>query len=171
MLSSQLHLHKLPHFLCRFLLHFPRHMGVGIQREAGGVVAQHPGERLNVDTVLEGHGGKSMPQIMKTAVLQSGIPKDSLVDSCHGLRAVHGSSCWGREQIWIIWMQTVFLYQQIHSLLRDQKRPDGMLGLGLTHHQFSIQSAVRFRHRDASVLWGQIAPEQGQQLAAAQAGG
>ena len=24
-------------------------------------MAQHPGERLNVDTVLEGHGGKSMP--------------------------------------------------------------------------------------------------------------
>ena len=87
MLSSQLHLHELPHFLCRFLLHFPRHMGIGIQCESGGVVAQHPGERLNVDTVLEGHGGKSMPQIMKTAVLQSSVPKDSLVDSCHGLRA------------------------------------------------------------------------------------
>jgi len=36
-------------------------MSVGVQREACRKMPQHPGERLNVDTVLEGHGGKSMP--------------------------------------------------------------------------------------------------------------
>ena len=29
MSPSQLHLHELPHFLCRFLLHFPCHVSVG----------------------------------------------------------------------------------------------------------------------------------------------
>ena len=36
-------------------------MGVGVQGEPGTVVAQHPGHRLYVHSILEGQGSEGMP--------------------------------------------------------------------------------------------------------------
>ena len=36
-------------------------MGVGVQREPGTVVAQHPGDGLNIHTVLQGYRGERVP--------------------------------------------------------------------------------------------------------------
>ena len=36
-------------------------MGVGVQREPGAVVPQHPGDGLNIHTVLQGYRGERVP--------------------------------------------------------------------------------------------------------------
>ena len=45
----------------RFQLRVGGDVGVGVQREAYGVVTQHRGDRFHVHTVLEREGGEGMP--------------------------------------------------------------------------------------------------------------
>ena len=40
-------------------------MGVGIQGEACGVVAQHPGNCLDVNAVLESQGGEGVTEVVE----------------------------------------------------------------------------------------------------------
>ena len=43
------------------MLHTRGHMGVGIQGEACGVVAQHGGKGLDIHAVLQGQRGEGVP--------------------------------------------------------------------------------------------------------------
>ena len=47
-------------------------MGVGIQREARGEVAEDVGERFHIHTILQRHGSERMPQIVEPDAGQSG---------------------------------------------------------------------------------------------------
>ena len=49
------------HGICRLPLGLGGHVGVGVQREPGTVVAQHPGDGLNIHTVLQGYRGERVP--------------------------------------------------------------------------------------------------------------
>ena len=49
------------HGLGGFQLRVGGNVGVGVQREACGVVAQHGGYRFHIHTVLECHGGEGVP--------------------------------------------------------------------------------------------------------------
>lgn len=40
-------------------------MGVGVQGEAGGEVAQHTADGLDVHAVLEGEGGEGMTEVVE----------------------------------------------------------------------------------------------------------
>jgi len=46
-------------------------MRVGIQREAGGEVAEDSGESFYVDAILQSESGISMPQVMEAQVFQT----------------------------------------------------------------------------------------------------
>ena len=52
----------------RTLLHLDGGVGVGVEREPCGVVAQGSGEGLHVYAVLEGQGGEKMPHVVKSNV-------------------------------------------------------------------------------------------------------
>ncbi len=41
-------------------------MGVGVQREARRVVAQHTADGFYVHAVLEGHGGEGVSEVMES---------------------------------------------------------------------------------------------------------
>ena len=49
----------------RFELRIGGDVGVGVQRKARGVVAQHRGHRFHVHAVLQGHGREGVTQVMK----------------------------------------------------------------------------------------------------------
>lgn len=53
--------------VCCVLLHLGGGVGVGVEREACGVVAQGSGEGFHVYAVLEGQGGEKVPHLMKLA--------------------------------------------------------------------------------------------------------
>lgn len=57
----QRHLHKVSHLFRRLLLHPGSDMGVSIQRKTRGKMSQHMGQRLDVDAILQGNCGKSVP--------------------------------------------------------------------------------------------------------------
>ena len=52
--------HETAHGLRRLVLHLPGGVGVGAEREARVVMAQHTGDRLDVHTVLQGQRGEGM---------------------------------------------------------------------------------------------------------------
>lgn len=46
-------------------------VGVGVQSEAGGEVAQHTADGLDVYAVLEGQGGKGVAEVVEAYLWQS----------------------------------------------------------------------------------------------------
>ena len=62
-LFLQRHLHKMSHFLCRFLLHFRGDVSVGVQRKARGIMPQRVGQSLDVHAVLQRYCCESMAMI------------------------------------------------------------------------------------------------------------
>ena len=40
-------------------------MGIGVQGESGGEVAQHAGDGLDINTILQGEGGKGVPKLVE----------------------------------------------------------------------------------------------------------
>ena len=54
MIHSKSHLHEAADLLRRLLLHPVGNVGVGVQRKAGGVMAQHTGQGFHVHSVLQG---------------------------------------------------------------------------------------------------------------------
>ena len=61
-------------------------MGVGVQREARGVVAQHGGHRFYVHPVLQGHRREGVAQVMKADAGQSNVIKLSRKCGCWGVK-------------------------------------------------------------------------------------
>ncbi len=62
----------IPHDLRRFQLRVGGDVGVGVQREACGVVTQHTADGLHVHAVLEREDGEGMAEVVKADVGQSG---------------------------------------------------------------------------------------------------
>ena len=76
-------------------------MGIGIQGEAGGEVAQHAGHRFDVHAVLQRDGCEGMAEVMKsdlrdTCSLQHSL--EHVVDAVRG----DGAAVGGGEDISIV---------------------------------------------------------------------
>ena len=55
------HTQHIPHGLCSLPLSRSGHMGVGVQGEACGEVAQHAADGFDIHTVLQSEGGEGVP--------------------------------------------------------------------------------------------------------------
>ena len=53
-------------------------MGVGVQGETGGEVAQHAGYRLDVHAVLQGDGGECVAEVVESDLWDPGSGQHSL---------------------------------------------------------------------------------------------
>ena len=58
---SKGHFQELPHFFSGVLLHLFCNMGISVQSEPGGELAQHVGQDLDVHPILQGDGRERMP--------------------------------------------------------------------------------------------------------------
>ena len=65
----------------------------------------------------------------------------------------------------------MFLHQQLHRPLRDGQLADGVGRLGLADHQFAVDTIHLLADGDGHILHIQVRPQQGEELAPAQAGG
>lgn len=59
------------HNISRLALGLGGDVGVGVQGEAGGEVAQHTADGLDVYAVLEGQGGKGVAEVVEAYLWQS----------------------------------------------------------------------------------------------------
>ena len=97
--------------------------------------------------------------------------EDLLVGVPEGVRIEHAPCLGRREHVGISRVLLVLLHQQLHRLLRDRQDTDGIVGLGLAHHQFSLGTGHLFRDGDGSILHVQVRPEESQQLSPPQSCG
>ena len=61
-----LYAEDLSHRICRFFLCCGGDMGIGIQRESGGEVAQHAGHGLDIHSVLQGYGSEGVAEVVES---------------------------------------------------------------------------------------------------------
>ena len=66
-------------------------MGVGVQREACGVVSEHTADRFHVHAVLQGHRREGMAEIVESDAWQSCPLQHSLEHVQDAVRG-HGAS-------------------------------------------------------------------------------
>ena len=97
--------------------------------------------------------------------------QDFLVQSGDGLRAPDATGSGRGKEVDAVGMILPVLHQQVHRLLRDDHRADGVGSLGRSRYQFTILLDSSFSNLDGSPLHIQIRPEESNQFASAQAGG
>lgn len=94
----------------RVLFHLGRGVGVGVEGEACGVVAQSPGEGFHVHSIFEGQGSEKMPHVVETDVFRANSFQYFVMDTPKGIRVVHRACFGGGEHILVSGVFSVFLY-------------------------------------------------------------
>ena len=96
-------LHEAADLLCRTSLHIIGDMGVGVQREACAVVAQHTGQRLYIHAAGDGHGRECVSEVMEAHMFLNACVFQQLpVDPRHGVRTPVAACAGRREQDGIV---------------------------------------------------------------------
>ena len=88
-----------------------------------------------------------------------------------GVRVKHGAGFRRYEQVRAVGMLAMFLHQQLHRPLRDGQLADGVGRLGLADHQLAVDAVYLLADGDGHIFHIQVRPQQGEELAPAQAGG
>ena len=90
-LSAFLHhlRHEIAHLFGGALLHLPRDVGVGAERESRVEMAEHTGYRFHVYAVLERQRCECVPQVVKSQVFQPCVLQNFLMDVDYRIRMVH----------------------------------------------------------------------------------
>ena len=93
-------------------------MGIGVQSEACGEVAQHAGHCLDVHSVLEGNGSEGVAKVMESDLGDASSFEDALQHVVHTIRR-DGSAVGGWEDIWIFQFFCLgfLLFQNLYRLL------------------------------------------------------
>ena len=97
--SSHRPVYNLPYRVRRGLLHLCRGVGVGVQGEAGGVVAEGIGECLYVHAVFQGQRCEGMSEIVEAYVLRSDGLQYLVVGVPEGVGVEHRAGLGRREHI------------------------------------------------------------------------
>ena len=153
-----------PPICLRFLLHLLRHVGVDIQRKLRRVVAQHPGYRLWVDSILQGHCGEGPAEVVEADVLLDPGPlQQLLVDAPHAVRAVHPTCHRGGEQVGVGRVLFVVIHQQTDGHVINIDGADGFFRLRFRHLQLAFTPDYGFGYRQTLSfdIWAAPGPRQG----------
>lgn len=97
--------------------------------------------------------------------------QDLFVSMSEGVWVVHCARLGRGKHIRVVRVLLMFQDEQIHRLLRNGDRADGIAGLGLAYLEPAADAVDLLGHRDGHVLRVQVSPEEGQQLAPAQTAG
>ncbi len=99
--TAVLHTQHISHGDCRFFLGCRCYMGVGVQGEAGGEVAEDGGDRLDVHAVLQGNGGEGVAEIVEADFRDACSCQHSFQHVVHTVRGDR-ATCWTGEYIFAI---------------------------------------------------------------------
>ena len=161
--------HETAHFLRGLLLHLPCDVGIGAERKASVVVAQHRGYCFHIHTVLQCQGRECVSQVVEPDMLQPRVLEDPLVECYDRVGVIHFTSPAGREHPRIVGVFGVFLLQQLHGILRNGHLSDGIPGFGLAQNEVSLcVPAGLLTDGDGAVGFVKVAPLERDQLTLSQ---
>ena len=84
MLTS--HAEYIPHCISCFLLCCRSYMGIGIQRETGGEVAQHAGYGFYVNSILQRNRSEGVAEVVESDLGDAGSCQHSFEHIVHTVR-------------------------------------------------------------------------------------
>ena len=90
-------------------------MGVGIQREPSGEVAEHTGYSFYVNSVLQRNGSKGVAEVVKSDLRDACSCQHTLEHIVHAVRR-DGASVGGGEDVFVIGF-LFLLFQNFYRLL------------------------------------------------------
>ena len=158
------------HGLCGLVLLLPRGVGVGTEREARVVVAEHTADGFDVHSILQCQRCEGMSEVVKSDVRQPGVLQYLLVQVYDGVWVVHLTGCWRGEHVGILGMLFVFGNQQVNSLLWNADFSDRCFRLRTGQGQFAVWIFhILLADGDGFVLGVEVAPEKRRDLALPQA--
>ena len=88
-------------------------MGIGIQCEPGGEVAEHAADGFDIHAVLQGDGGEGVAEIVESDLGDPG-GEDSLQHIIHAVRG-YGAAVGGGEHILVVGLRFL-LFQNFYRL-------------------------------------------------------
>lgn len=133
-------------------------------------MAQHGGESLHIHAALQGQGGESVPQIVKSDSLTPGPLQNDLEPPSHRARC-HGHVLFDRRGEHPPGVhRLLILPQHLHHAGRQDQSADGGAGFRDTHLELSLHLVDLLVHGQGPGLEVQVVPLEGQQFAPPQAG-
>ena len=81
-----LHIQHIPYRICCFFLCCRGYMGIGIQREPGGEVAQHAGDGFYVNPILQGNRSEGVAEVVESDLWDAGSCQHSFEHIIHAVR-------------------------------------------------------------------------------------
>ena len=142
--------HEAADLLCRTSLHIAGDVRVGVQSEAGAVVAQHAGQGLHIHAAGDRHGGECVSEVVETyMLLDACIFQQFPVDPRHGVRTPVTACPGRREQDRVVRVLLVLLHQQRHLA-------DGVFCFRLRHIQLALHAGDLLIHRQDALFHIQI---------------
>ena len=90
-------------------------MGVGAKGEAGGEVAQHTGQGLDIHAVLQGDGGEGVAEVVESNLWDACPRQHSFQHVVHAIRR-DGAAVGGGEDVLVIGL-ALLLPQNFYCLL------------------------------------------------------
>ena len=94
-------------------------VGIGVQREARGVVAEHTADRFHVHAVLQGHGGKGVTEIVESDAGQRSPFQHPLEHMQNAVRR-HGAS--GGRWEYPLAISNLNRYSEVVDQIKETKR-------------------------------------------------
>ena len=95
-------------------------MGIGVQREARRVVAEHTADRFHVHAVLQGHRREGMAEIVDSDTGQPSPfqhPLEHVQDAVRG----HGASAWRWEYPFAVTHLALLHFQYAYRVCRQRQ--------------------------------------------------
>ena len=98
-LRFDLHTQHISHRLRGFFLCRCGHMGVSIQGETCGEVAEHAADGLDVDAVLQGQGGESVAEVVESDLRDACPCQNTLQHIVHAVRRNRATALQGFSEM------------------------------------------------------------------------
>ena len=154
-----------------FLPHLIGDVGIGVQGRGRRDMADDGGKGHDIHPVLQGQGGKSVAQVMKSYPFAP-CPLQNYLQSLADIAGINRLLRLGAGREHQFREDTLFvLRQQLHHGGRQDNGAVGRLGLGFADNEFATHGIDLFVNVQFSGGKIQVIPPEGQQLAPAHAGG
>ena len=143
-------------------------MGIGVQCEACGEVAEHAADGLDIYTILEGNGCEGVAEVVESDLGDASPFQHPLKHIIHTVRGDRAAI--GRREYILVMGLGFLLFQNFYRLLRDGHSAVGVLCFQRRFHDLTVHSRNLPSDLNDAVLPVNVRPFQPQQFAPAQAG-